>query len=124
MKDCKTFIRNNKDFLRNVWEFGFVQDYLLADNAITYFMEGEWESSGGSYYMNFTPSGSNTTCSHNIYGRNSGVTYSYYDIQDKTLVYLNANLDVVLNVYKFTFDGFDTVRVYCYKDQKTYTLYR
>lgn len=118
------YIRDNKTFLRSVWSIDFVQDFLQSDDMIAYFLEGYWTGSG--YYLNFYEN------------EEDGGTYSefdlpwvskpsgtkYYDIEDMIYYWDNKDGKHLTKVYRFEIVDYDIIKVYCYKNNRTYTLYR
>lgn len=118
------YIRNNRAFLETVWPIDFVQDYLLADGQITYFMEGYWENSTGNYYFEFYKNDNGgTNCRYNLPHKQPSGT-KYYDVVDQIYVYLDKDSEELSKGFKYTFTDYDTVSVYCYSNGSTYTLYR
>ena len=119
------YIRDNKTFLSSVWSIDFVQDFLQSDDMITYFLEDYWTTYNGDYYLNFYENDDgNTTCSFNLPWVAEPAGTKYYDIEDLILYWDGDNNNHLAKVYRFEIVDFDTIKVYCYKDNKTYTLYR
>lgn len=117
------FFRDNPDLMRQCWALPFVQDLAKQDSSINYFLESYWTGSG--YYLHF-------------YAYDDGSTYStfdlpwvakpygtqYYSIDDMILYWDNGNNEHLAKVYHFEIVDYDTIRVLCYKDNRTYTMYR
>ena len=119
------YIRDNKVFLESVWHLGFIQDFCKQDDMICAFLEGYWETSDGNYYLNFYESdGGGTSSSYNLpwVAEPSGTVY--FNIENLIYIYEDANGNELAKVYRFTITDFNTISVYCYKDSRTYKLYR
>ena len=119
------YIRDNKVFLESVWHLGFIQDFCKQDDMICAFLEGYWETADGNYYLNFYESdGGGTSSSYNLpwVAEPSGTVY--FNIENLIYIYEDANGHELAKVYRFTITDFNTISVYCYKDSRTYKLYR
>lgn len=117
------FFRENPDLMRQCWSLPFVQDLAAQDSAIYYFLESYWTGSG--YYLNF-------------YESEDGSTYStfdlpwvakpygtqYYNIENMVFYWDNGNNEHLAKVFHFEIVDYDTIRVLCYRDNRTYTMYR
>lgn len=123
--DNGDYIRENRVFLESVWDIGFVQSFLLADEQITYFMEGYWETSSGDYYVEFyeDEDDGSTWSRYNLPGDKPSKA-KYYDVVNCIYIYEDENSNELSKVLKFTFVDYNTISVYCYKNGRTYKLYR
>ena len=115
--------RNNKTLMRQCWSFEFIQDIAKSDNAIAKFLEGYWTGSG--YYLQFYENeDGGTSCRYNLPWVSQPYGTKYYDIEGLIFYWEDANDNKLAKVYRFEIVDFDTIRVYCYKDGRTYTLTR
>ena len=120
-----TFIRNNNKLLENLWKVDFVKDFLQSDDMISYFLEGYWETSSGSYYMKFyESSGGGTSSSFNLPWVEKPYGTMYYDIEDLIYYWDDDNSNHLAKVFRFEIVSFNKIKVYCYKNNQTYTVYR
>ena len=123
--DSDEYVRENKVFLKSVWNVDFVQDFLTGDARIAVFLEGHWTTSNNGYYLTFYENDNGgTDVSYNLPWVAEPAGTKYYDIYDRVFVFEDDNDNELAKVYKFTFDGFDAISVFCYKDNRTYKLYR
>ena len=116
--------RDNETLMRQCWSLAFVQDIAEQDEAISYFLEGYWTGSG--YYLNFyeyeedggTYSTFDLPWVYKPYGT------KYYDIEDMIYYWDDDDSNHLAKVYRFEIVDYDTIKVFCYKNNRTYTLYR
>ncbi len=119
------YIRDNEQNLRYFWTIDFVKDYLLSDTAISRFLEGYWETYNGEYYISFYENEDGGTSSrYNLPWVSEPSGTKYYYIEDRVYYYGNENNHRLAKVYRFEIVDFDTMRVYCFKNNRTYTVYR
>lgn len=119
------YIRENKSFLETVWPIEFIQDFLTSDARISYFLEGHWTTSSNGYYLTFYESENGGTSSeYNLPWVYEPAGTKYYDIRDLVYMYIDANSKELAKVYKFTINDFNSISVFCYKNNRTYKLYR
>lgn len=115
----------NETLMRQCWSLGFVQDMAEQDVAITYFLRGYWTTYYDDYYISFierSDGGTNTEYTLPWISEPSGT--KYFDIRNMTYIYTNADHKELAKVYRFEIVDYDTIKVYCYKNNRTYTLYR
>jgi hypothetical protein len=89
------------------------------------FLDGYWETSDGKYYLSFYENdegGTSTTYNLPWVEEPSGTVY--FNIENLIYIYEDANGNELAKVYRFTITDFNTISVYCYKDSRTYKLYR
>ena len=48
----------------------------------------------------------------------------YYNIKNQTYVWTNGESKELAKVFKFTVNDFNTISVFCYRNNRTYKLYR
>lgn len=115
--------RDNETLMRQCWSLPFIQDMAEHDGAITYFLEGYWTGSG--YYLNFYPDENGLTYSNfdlpwvaEPYGT------KYYVIDDMIYYWADENINHLAKVFRFEIVDYDTIKVFCYKNNRTYTMYR
>ncbi|MBE6621725.1 MAG: hypothetical protein E7630_02095 [Ruminococcaceae bacterium] len=119
------YIRNNKTFLKTVWSIDFIQDFLQSDDMISCFLEGYWSTYSGDYYINFYESdGGGTSSEYNLPWVSEPYGTKYYDIRSLIYIYTNEDSKELAKVYRFEIVDYDTIKVFCYKNNRTYTLYR
>ena len=120
-----TYIRENKSFLETVWPIEFVQDFLTSDDMIAPFLEGHWTTYGNGYYLTFYErEGGGTSSEYNLPWVYEPTGTKYFDIRDLVYMYIDANHNELAKVYKFTIHDFNSISVFCYKNNRTYKLYR
>ena len=117
--------RKNQTLMRQCWSFAFVRDLAEQDDAICFFLEGYWTTYSSYYYIKFyeTEDGGTST-QYNLPWIAKPYGTKYYDIQSLEYVYTDENSKELARVYRFEIVDYDTIRVYCYKDNNTYILYR
>ncbi len=119
------YIRNNKVFLESVWYLGLVQNFLTQDDMIYAFLEGYWETADGEYYLNFYQDDEGgTSSSHDLPWVEKPSGTMYYGIKSLIYSWEDGDGNSLAKVYRFTITDFNTMTVYCYKDNRTYKLYR
>ncbi len=119
------YIRNNMNFLEAVWSIDFIQDFCESDDMISYFLEGYWSTYDGDYYFNFYENDEGgSTCSYNLPHPDQPSGTKYYNIKDLIWVWEDANNKELAKVFRITINSFDSISVYCYKNNRTYKLYR
>ena len=117
--------RDNESTMRQCWSLEFVQDLAEQDQAITYFLEGYWTTYSGGFYLSFYENDNgSTTCSFDLpwVAKPSGT--KYYDIEDLIFYWDGGNDNHLAKVYRFEIVDYDTITAFCYKNNRTYTLYR
>lgn len=116
--------RDNETLMRQCWSLAFVQDLAEEDGALAYFLEGYWTGSG--YYLNFyedeEDGGTYSEFDLPWVSKPSGT--KYYDIEDMIYYWDNKDGEHLTKVYRFEIVDYDIIKVYCYKNNRTYTLYR
>ena len=119
------YIRSNQSFIKSVWHIGFIQDFVASDEMICYFLEDYWSTYDGTYYMSFYENyEGGTTCDYNLPWVDEPYGTVYFNIVGLTYIFEDDYGNELAKVYKFTIINFDTIKVYCYEDNNTYTLYR
>ena len=119
-----TLFRENETLMRQCWSLGFVQDLAEQDAAVCYFLESYWSTNNGYNHFNFYEnSNGGTTCEYNLPWVPEPYGTKYFDIEDM-IFYWDDDNGHLAKVYRFEIVDYDTIRVYCYQDNQTYTLYR
>ena len=119
----ETFFSENETLMRQCFGLSLVKNLAAHDSMILDYLEGYWTGSG--YYFSFyenTNGGMNTSYNLPWVSEPSGT--KYYDIEDGIYYYDNANGDHLTKVYQFEIVSYDVIKVYCYKNGRTYTMYR
>lgn len=112
---------SNKDLLKQWWSLGLVKDLVEDDDVILEYLKGDWSGSG--YYIQFYEKDGSTWCSYDLpHTRPYGT--KYYDIENMIFYFDDANNKHLAEIYKFEFVDYNTMKVYCYKNYRTYTMYR
>ena len=103
----------------------FVQDLATHNDAISYFLLGEWNTSTSSYYIEFYKNtNGGISASYTLPWPTQPSNVKYYEIDDMIFYWDDINSNHVMKVYRFEIVDYNTIRAYCYKNGQTYTLYR
>lgn len=117
--------QDNESVMRQCWSLAFVQNIAKDDSAIAYFLEGYWSTYGDDYYISFYENDRGGISSqYNLPHVLQPNGTKYYDIWSLTYVYINENNVELTKVFRFEIVDYDTIKVYCFKNNRTYTLYR
>ena len=117
--------RDNKALVKTCWSIKFIQDMAQNDGAITYFLESYWETLYNDYYLRFEESDNGGTTSwHNLPSVSKPSGTMYYNIEGMIYYWQGANSNNLAKVFRFTIVDYSTIKVYCYKNGLSYTLYR
>ncbi len=78
------------DQFKALWNTEIVQEVLLEDAFISFFLMGDWASRDNVYYMDFEASGNKNLvyCSYNL--PYPDADRDYYDIENRTLLFENS----------------------------------
>ena len=85
-----------------------------------HFLKGTWKTSSGKYYFKLKKKNENLQASYSLPYKD--LSNAYFSFDDG--VYVLSNKSKSKDVFKFTIIDKNTVKVYCYKNGKTYTMYR
>lgn len=122
--DCEELFRDNETLMRQCWSLAFIQNLAAEDSAICYFLEGNWTTYSGDYYLDFYENDEGgTNSSHDLPWVSKPSGTKYYDIEDM-IYYWDDDYNHLAKVYRFEIIDYDTIKVFCYKNNRTYTLYR
>ena len=107
-----------------------VQDYLMSDDLIDYFLIGEWRCQ--DEWIWFSKEDDNISFSSTLPNILDGIDrYNkeiYWTLYDRILSYHESKddgTDLELGeAFNFEFISTDKIKVYCYRDQKTYEFIR
>jgi hypothetical protein len=87
-------------------------------------MEGRWLDSEENY-IEFRTENEHLYCLYSLPYPSNADHYDYYRIIDgKYNLYVDDNVDDNVDCFKFTIKSKDTIEVYDYTDEKTYTMHR
>ena len=121
----KGLFLNRATTVKKCWDLGLVKDMAEQDDAITYFLKDHWTTWDGDYYLELYENSSGTISSSftlpwvaKPYGT------KYYDIDDMLLYWDGDNNKHLAKVFRFEIVDYDTIKVFCYRNNRTYTLYR
>ena len=134
-KDVKVYkqlfsarLNNDFSYFGNVWnEFPFLKEIVSNDAVIKDFLIGKWYTSLNSYYFDITyyfEMDDKYSTSHSLPAVDKPDGTKYYGIEDLIYCWKDADSNVLAKVFQFTIVDYDTIEVYCYRNSKTYTLYR
>ena len=123
LEDEAALFRDNVSLLKQCWSLDFIQSLAQTDYCISEFLLGNWSTWSGNNYMNFYEEDNGISVSYNLPHEQPAGT-KYYDIQGMTFVFLDENSKVLSNVYDISITDYNTIRVFCYSNNQTYTLYR
>lgn len=103
----------------------FVQDLATHNDAISYFLLGEWNTSTSSYYIEFYKNtNGGISASYTLPWPTQPSNVKYYEIDNMIFYWDDINSNHVMEVFRFEIVDYNTIRAYCYKNGLTYTLYR
>lgn len=117
--------REKEDLLREYWSMTFVQALAEDDWFIINFLEGYWTTYSGDYFLTFYEGDDDLMHSeYNLPWVPKPEGYKYYDIKDQIYIYIDEDHNELAKVFRFNLIDYDTIEVFCYKNNRTYTLYR
>lgn len=118
-----------KDMMSNGFEPA--QKFLESDFSISYFLIGDWYQQYSSGNINYSSSNikfyindDRVICIRHDLPEYDDDDCKYYSIKGKIYSIYDSNDKKIADQYKFTFEDVDTMKIYCYKDNSTYTLHR
>lgn len=110
---------------RSLWnKYKFVQDLETSDEYIFDFMVGNWTTSDGQYFTVTKEDDGHHFVSYSLPYPAEPAGTEYINFRDKIFTFDDANVKELAKVYKFTFTGYDKANVYCYSNNRTYTITR
>lgn len=119
----REWFTNNREFAQRKWnEISILRDYVEQDSVINSFLAGEWFTADGYYYFKRDDEMRTTSC--NIPQVNEPSGTKYYDIEDLIYYWDDAESNHLAEVYKFTIVDCNTITIFSYQNNQTYTLYR
>lgn len=111
--------------MEKCFSIDFVQDLATHDDAISYFLLSDWNTSSYSYHIEFYKNNNGgISATYNLPWPTQPSNVAYYDIDDMIFYWDDINSNHVMKVYRFEIVDYNTIRVYCYKNGQTYTVYR
>ncbi|MBE6793573.1 MAG: hypothetical protein E7532_01360 [Ruminococcaceae bacterium] len=109
---------------KQCWSLDFVQSLAQQDHSVWAFLVGNWSTYSGNYYLKFEDRGDEGYyCHYNVPFTDHANT-EYIDIIDMTFVHKDKDSKILGNVYDISIIDFNTIRIYSYSNNQTYTLYR
>ncbi|MBQ6451287.1 MAG: toll/interleukin-1 receptor domain-containing protein, partial [Solobacterium sp.] len=109
---------------RSLWKYQFIQEYLTDDDNIFDFMIGNWTTSDGMYFIVTSLDDGYVNVSYNLPTPAKPAGTEYINFRDKIFTFDDKNGNELAKVYKFTFTSYDKANVYCYSNNRTYTVTR
>jgi len=119
--------------LTAIWDFEDAAAVIPKDNiAMCAFMEGKWQTEDGKMYFNLSENHKATfnlpykkVAKNNKYAFSGGNYYSYWVETFRSITGNKYSYERnPRNVFRFTIEDYNTVTVFCYEDNSTYTLHR
>lgn len=111
------------DYYEQLWEYQAVRK-IIKTTCITEFLCGAWYTDSDDYYFKMSEY-SGHTISYNLpIPDKSGA--DYYSIRDLVLGFYSSSDDKICDAFRFELDDNDpnVIKIYCFQDEQTYTLYR
>ena len=119
----EALFRDNKYLVQQCWSLPFVRNLAEDDYAINYFLESYWSGSG--YYFSFYKNeDGQTSSSFNLPWVSKPYGTKYYDIEDMIYYWDDANNNHLTKVFRIEIVDYNIINVFCYQNNRTYTLYR
>ena len=118
-------LKNLVNDIVNIIDFEDAKTVLVINDQIANeFLKGTWKTKTGGYYFKIKKSDTSASSEYNIPWYDSNK--KYYGIKEGRYILYNKDIDEsgAVKQYKFTVVEKDQIKIYAYKDQKTYTLYR
>ena len=120
-------LRDIMDFIADVWKYEWCRMETITCCRFAYLLLGDWESSNGDYYLNFTYNDDAESFSTNL-PMPHVIEKHYYEIIDNELLrfYSAHDNEMTWSVFKLSISemSLNTMTVYCYENNTTITLYR
>jgi hypothetical protein len=107
--------------------FPAIRDCFETGGFSYLFFYGNWTTSDGAYYLRWEDSKDENYmvwCSYTLPAPAKTGREAYWGLYDHTMVWLDKENNVVSKLYDFEFVDYDTMRVHCYQNDRTYTLTR
>ena len=107
--------------------FPIIRDYFETGGFSFLFYYGNWTTSDGAYHLLWKDSDNDNQSTWSEYNLPRPVDYgnvAYWGLYDHTMVWLDKDNKLVSKLYDFEFVDYDTMRVHCYQNDRTYTLTR
>lgn len=133
IKDADNYkygFKENLDNIKSLWSFEPTQELMQSDDCIKYFLVGKWYTDDGDgytydeHYIEFYYNDKDGISTQYNIPYTDDSDFQYYDIRNMKYVYTRDKDDKTKDNYKLTLLSADSMKVYSYKDGKTYTVYR
>lgn len=133
IKDADNYkygFKENLDNIKSLWSFEPTQELMQSDDCIEYFLVGKWYTDDGDgytydeHYIEFYYNDKDGISTQYNIPYTDDSDFQYYDIRNMKYVYTRDKDDKTKDNYKLTLLSADSMKVYSYKDGKTYTVYR
>ncbi|MBQ8324490.1 MAG: hypothetical protein IJX82_05015 [Clostridia bacterium] len=118
------YVIEHRDLIDTLWEYSAVRDFATMDETILQYMEGYWYDVSGECYIRFYLNEDGGYYLQTFGLLTPDVGHSYYEVSDRTVVYLGANNERLCDAFRFAFDVENprVVYVYCCANGETVTL--
>ena len=121
----KDLFEKHSATIKKCWSLPFIKNMAKEDDAILYFLKDRWTTWSGDYYLEFYENDSGSiSSSYNLPWVAEPRGTKYYDIEDMVYYFDGDNNNHLAKVYRFEIEDYDTLKVFCYKNNRTYTVYR
>ena len=102
-----------------------VQDIIQEEGNIEKWLLGTWKTSNGKYIRFYEKENDDATWTdHTLPWVAKPAGTAYWNIVDLEYMWTDEDLNKLANVYRFKLLTPDSMEVYCYEDNKTYTVTR
>ena len=112
---------DNKSAMTALWDTPLVKNLFRSNNVIVGFLVGNWTTADGTYQFRIDDSYSCYTDLPRMDRPDSAKTYW---VDDYVYTWNDSGDNIVAQVYRFELVEQNTIKIYCYDNGQTYTLYR
>ena len=123
--NASNFIKKNHELIANLWDVPVMQNIISEDWNFCIWLLGKWKAKSGLSVEFYEKEGDTSiwsTISLPWVKKPSGT--AYWNIVNKEYIWADKNDKELAKVYRFTFLGPDSMDVYCFKNDRTYTVTR
>ena len=121
------FLQEHRDILDTLFDMPVVQNIVSHYDCFTEWLMGGWRTENWKYSLKFErdktdPEIISSTIDLPWVSKPAGT--AHWDIKNLTYVWIDADGNILAEVYRFKLLEPDKIEVYAFKDQKTYTMIR